>query len=215
MTRFATARRGGLRTSTGVPSPALRAVAKRHQRRGFTLLELVAATALSAVLLTVVLAVIRTANRATPAADDALPLADQLRWDLSNAVVIGADSHGLTVAGYGSLDPATLAATRGPAVVTYALRSAGDHVWLVREQSELSARSSATAWAELAAADVTGLTVDAPIKPADQSAATRPSAEDPTPLPFQHLAGLYPVPPRVRVTVRFANRPPVDVEAFR
>ena len=187
--------------------------------RGFTLVEVVAATALSAVLLTVVLAVVRTVHRpAGGTADDAVslavPLADQLRWDVANAIVMRAGDRGLTLVGYGSLDPATLAPTREPTAVTYAVRTVGGRAWLVREQSALDARAEGGTWSELVAADVAGLTVDAPASAADASAATRPAAEDPTPLAFR-LAGVRPVPPRVRFTVRFADRSAVEAEAWR
>jgi prepilin-type N-terminal cleavage/methylation domain-containing protein len=187
----------------------------RRRRRGFTLVELVAATALSAVLLTVALGVLRTVNRPAKAAeaDGGGPLAQQLRWDLANAVVLRTDSGGLTLAGYGSLDPTTMEPTHLPAMVTYALRESAGATWLVRQQQMLDGRGDA--WVELAAGGVAGFTVDAPVTAADRAASTRPAQEDPTPLPFQRLAGVRPVPPRVRVTVTFTAGPAVDVVAIR
>ncbi len=199
-----------------LPRAAEAALPVRHAA-GFTLIELVAATALSAVLLTTVLAVVRTVNRPDPAgaAPDDAPLARQLRWDLANAVVLRTDAGGLTLAGHGSLDPDTLEPTGRPVVVTYSVRPAGGRNWLVREQASLDRLAEGGPWAELAAADVAGLTVDAPPTAADRAAATQPADDDPTPLAFQRLAGVRPVPPRVRVTVRFAGRPSCEVVAFR
>ena len=189
--------------------------------RAFTLVELVAATALSAVLLTVVLSVVRTVNRPVaatdPATDTAGPLARQLRWDLTNAVVLRTDDRGLTLAGYGSLDPVTREPTHQPVVVTYTLRPATDQLWLVREQTSLDARAEGGTITDLVCGDVARFTVDAPPSAADRAAATRPAEEDPTPLPFQRLAHVRPVPSRVRLTVTFANaaRPAVEGVAFR
>ena len=194
---------------------------KGHAYRAFTLIELVAATALSAVLLTVVLSVVRTVNR-PPAptgatTDTAAPLSRQLRWDLANAVVLRTDSRGLTLGGYGSLDPATLEPTHLPVVVTYTLRPAGGRLWLVREQSSLDARAEGGTADELVCGGVATFGVDAPPTAADRAAATQPAIEDPTPVEFQQLAGVRPVPPRVRLTVTFATagRPAVEVVAFR
>ena len=190
---------------------------RQGKRDGFTLVELVAATALSALLLVVVLSVVRSIRpgvAAGPAADVAGPLARQLRWDLANAVVMRTDDRGLTLAGYGSLDPATLAATGTAAVVVYTLRPAGGRLWVVREQAGLGGRDDA-GWSELVCGGVARLTVDAPPTAADLAAATRPADEDPTPLPFARLAGVRPVPRRARVSVTFAGGGTVDVEAFR
>jgi prepilin-type N-terminal cleavage/methylation domain-containing protein len=190
-------------------------------RRAFTLIELVAATALSAVLLTVVLSVVRTVNRPQPTSDAttelAAPLSRQLQWDLANAVVLRTDARGLTLGGYGSLDPATLEPTHVPVVVTYTLRPAGDRLWLVREQSSLDALAEGGTWDELACGDVAAFTVDAPPTAADRAAATQPAEDDPTPLSFQRLAGVRPVPPRVRLTITLATtgHPSVEVVAYR
>ncbi len=192
----------------------------RRVRPAFTLVELVAATALSALLLTAVLSVVRTLNRRPPPdgyLDVAAPLAAQLRWDVANAVVLRTGPAGLTLAGYGSLDPDTMEPTREPTQVTYALQTVGERTWLVRRQQALDARAEGGTSAELVCGDVTALTVDAPPTAADREAATRPADEDPTPLAFAALAGAWPVPPRVRVAVTFATpgRPVVDVVAYR
>ena len=123
----------------------------------------------------------------------------------------------MTLGGYGSLDPATLEPTHLPVVVTYTLRPAGERLWLVREQSSLDTLAEGGTWDELACGDVAAITIDAPPTAADRAAATQPSDEDPTPLAFQRLAGVRPMPPRVRVTVRLATtgRPSVDVVAYR
>ena len=149
--------------------------------------------------------------------DVAARLAAQLRWDLANAVVLRTGRGGLTLAGYGSLDPDTMEPTRRPTQITYALQTVGDRVWLVRRQQALDARAEGGTSAELVCGDVAAFTVDAPPTAADVAAATRPADEDPTPLAFAALAAARPVPPRVRVSVTFATpgRPVVDVVAYR
>ena len=189
--------------------------------RAFTLVELVAATALSAILLTVALSVVRTVNRAPLAGDAATdtagPVARQLQWDLSNAVVLRTDDRGLTLAGYGSLDPATQDPTRQPVLIAYTLRPAAGQLWLTREQTSLDARTEGSTTTELLCGDVARLTVDAPPSVADVAAATRPADEDPTPLAFQRLAHVRPVPSRTTLTVTFATpgRPAVQVVAYK
>ena len=141
----------------------------RRRRGAFTLLELLAASALSAVLMVVLLQVIGTLARGRvvlerdAAADEApwqADLAENLRWDLLNATEVEAGPNRLVLTGHGSLDRATLSAGHEPVTVVYALRRLGSRTWLVRRQSPRGMAGGGRGWTELVCPDVTGFVVE-------------------------------------------------------
>ena len=122
------------------------------RRRAFTLIEMLVAAALTAVLLAGVLSVSaalardarRTSARATDAAgtDAAFEL---IRWDLLNAQTIASDGP-LTLTGHGGLSRDTMRPTGRLARVTYSIRRG---VGLVREQRYLDDQVRPEPWSEL------------------------------------------------------------------
>jgi prepilin-type N-terminal cleavage/methylation domain-containing protein len=118
--------------------------------RGFTLVEMLLAAVLTAVLLGGVMSVAaalardarRTATRTDSAAVDVA--FDLIRWDLTNAST--PTDGGLTFTGHGALDRDTLRATGRRARVTYRVRPGAG---LVREQRYLDDPVRPEPWAEL------------------------------------------------------------------
>src|SRR5689334_23223354 len=113
------------------------------RRRAFTILELLAATALTSVLMAAVLHVVGAiaASRAALARQADAPawradLLDLLRRDMTNAskVIFAPNSMTLTAA-HGALEPATLEFRHEPVTVVYGLSQIHDRPWLVRRQS--------------------------------------------------------------------------------
>jgi prepilin-type N-terminal cleavage/methylation domain-containing protein len=133
-------------------------------RRAFTLIEMLMATALTALLLGAVLSVAsalaRDARRARPAlapqnTDAAF---DQLRWDIANASSMSASRDGreLVLIGHGGIDSATMRPTGRLARVAYQSTAAG----LVRRQEYLDDPAHPQAWSELLLAGASGIAAE-------------------------------------------------------
>lgn len=148
-----------------------------RRRTAFTLIELLAASALAAVLMLVMFQVIgslgRTRAALSRASDDAgrgsavqspwkSDLLDALRWDLANAATAKLEANRVTLAGHGSLDRRTLAASHEPVEVTYRLerRGAGGRTCLVRREVPRGAATNDRGWSELLCADVSRFAVE-------------------------------------------------------
>jgi len=137
------------------------------RRRAFTILELLAATALAALLMLAVFHVVGTlgASRAAVAATSGNgatvrgDLLDTLRRDLAGATQVSFRANGMTLTGHGSLDRATLLARQEPVLVDYGLVVIGGRRWLVRRQGPRDGLSRAPAWTELVRPDVVGFSV--------------------------------------------------------
>lgn len=184
---------------------------------GFTLIELVAATALTAVLAITAMYVIASL-RLRPQANGLLAtqsawteqLRDRVRWDLMQAISLRIDPGGMVLAGYISIDPVTRESTHRPVTVSYSLKSIGGHSWLIREQTDLNVLSSAGTSAEWLLANVTRFE----ITPLPTRAATE-TARDPVeekkeaviPLPFARLQTLDKIPRAVRLIVECEGLP--------
>lgn len=142
---------------------------ERRRAGGFTLLELLAASALAAVLMVVMLQVIASLARgrvvleretaAGPAPWQA-DLVEIIRWDLFHATDGTAEPNRLRLAGHGSLDRATLEAAHRPVTVVYALEQLGGRTWLVRRQSPRGGMTNERGWSELVCPDVIGFAVE-------------------------------------------------------
>lgn len=142
-----------------------------HRGKAFTLVELLAATALSAVLLMGLLAV--TVAVARPTSDPTRRVAggqrrghvdavmELLARDLSDAVEVTHSEGVLQLRGYGGLDPVSLRPTHRPALVTYHSREAGGQWWLVRTQVNLDELSNNRGFAHLVCQGVSGLDLGA------------------------------------------------------
>ena len=166
---------------------------------GFTLVELLAATALSLLLVLACLAVLRSIRRAAAVANDlgadwTAAVGGRLRWDLANAVVVRQDARGLLLGGYGSRDGSTGEPTHRPVVVTYSVQTIGGRRWLVRDQAGLDPLAHDRGTTDLVAGDVGSFAVTMPPEqptPAD--------ADDPTPLVFRQLPGFRRLPDGLRL----------------
>ena len=138
---------------------------RRSRPRAFTLLELLAASALAAVMMVVMLQVIAALSRdkvaldRKAAADDWTPwqrdLVESLRWDLSHAAEGTAEPNLLKLTGHGALDQATLAPLHRPVTVSYRIEQLGDRSWLVRRQTPRGGAAGGGGWSELVCPDVT------------------------------------------------------------
>ena len=144
----------------------------RRSPRAFTLIELLAASALASVLVLVLFQVIGSLGRTRAALDRKAAadsttsahepwksdLLDMLRWDLANATERKLEPGRVTLVGHGSLDRRTLAAGHEPAAVIYELERRGGRSLLVRRQVD------AGAWTEVLCADATGFALQ-PLRP--------------------------------------------------
>ncbi len=173
-------------------------------RRGFSLIEMLAAAALSAVLMIGLMAVIASVGRTrrafaaqTEQSAWSAGVADLLRFDLRNAQTVKAGPNALTLTGTGALDARTLAPSHRPVRVEYALRTAAGRSWLVRRQTDLDVLSNANAWSEAVCPGVAAFAVQLLPDPVPAGA--------PKPPPDA-------APPRVRLTVTPENPadPPVQ-----
>jgi len=163
---------------------------KQSKPRAFTILELLAATALTALLMVAVLHVISSLGRSRAALarqpDGGAwrsDLLDTLRYDLSNATAASFRHGKVTLAGHGGLDRNTLAHRHEPVTVTYGLAMIHGRQWLVRTQIARDGLSNEPAWTELLCPDVTafncqpaGVAISAPLEltPDDTPNATIP-----------------------------------------
>jgi prepilin-type N-terminal cleavage/methylation domain-containing protein len=136
-------------------------------RRAFTILELLAATALTAILMAAVLHVVGAisasravlARQADAGAAWRADFLDLLRRDMTNASKVTLRPDQMTLTGRAALDAETLEFRHEPVNVVYGLSVIDGRSWLVRRQSPRDGWSSSPPWAELVCPDVTGLVV--------------------------------------------------------
>jgi prepilin-type N-terminal cleavage/methylation domain-containing protein len=167
-------------------------------RRAFTLLELLACTALTAMLMLAVLQIVGSlgASRAVLARRPQVQpwradLLDTLRRDLTNASQVTFQSGGMTLVGHASLDPADLTLGHQPATIVYGLTTLHGRTWLVRRQSPRDTLANTSPFAELLSPDVTAFSV----RPATGLAA---------------MLDAVPIPPMVTVSIDGATGPIVN-----
>lgn len=111
-------------------------------RRGFTLVEMLVASALAAALMLAVMQIIGAIGRSRQAlarSEGEAPwraeLLDTLRWDLANASEARFRRNRLILVGHAALDGRTLAPKHEPAQVMYDVTTLAGRNWLVRRQS--------------------------------------------------------------------------------
>jgi prepilin-type N-terminal cleavage/methylation domain-containing protein len=135
-------------------------------RRGFTILEMLVATALTAVLLAAVFQVIGSLGRSRAAlarqADNSAwksDLLETLRRDLINSIAVSFRANGITLSGHSALQQNTLACDHLPVTVNYGLVNIHGRSWLVRTQAPRGGLSNESGWTELVCPDVSTFTV--------------------------------------------------------
>ncbi len=177
----------------------------RTRQSGFTLVEILAATVLSALLVVTLLMVVaslgreRTAIAKRAAAQTPPGLVDLLRWDLLSARSVRTKDGVMTLTGFGSLDRRTLApVSHRPVDVVYEVRELGGESWLVRRQVEKGQRPVA----ELVCAGVRAIKA-APLAVIDSATPTTKPADLPP--------GAVPMSAEVRLQISFdPPRQPID-----
>jgi prepilin-type N-terminal cleavage/methylation domain-containing protein len=134
------------------------------RRFGFTLVEMMLATVLAALLMAGVLTVVSGLSRdqrrmRAKLADERPGLAVELiRRDLGNAMAMirSADGNGIVLVGHCGIDRGTLSASGRLAKVTYRMRGRGAGAALVREQEYLDDEVRRERWGEVVLAGVRG-----------------------------------------------------------
>jgi type II secretory pathway component PulJ len=171
------------------------------RRNGFTLMELLAANVLAALLMVAVFGVLGSLGRsqaATAANDRAQTHAAEreamvrlIERDLVNATRVQPGVDHILIQGHGSLEQSTLVASDLPVTVEYRIREAGGRSWLVRAQQ--SRLTGGSAWSELVCPDVEQIE----LQPAEERwpATSAAGAE-----------GWRRLPEHVRLAIRFGPR---------
>ena len=136
-------------------------------KRAFSLIELLVATALSAVLMAAVLAILSgiARDRRRLTAVESVPrsqaMVDRIQWDLTNAQSLSPspDGQSLELIGHGGIDNKTLAPNGRLASVSYLIYPDGVTSYLVREQKYLDDPVAPNPWRELIAVGITDFQV--------------------------------------------------------
>ena len=139
----------------------------KFTRSGFTLVEFVAATALTMLLILAVLMVVCSAARGREALasaqrrlsvpERALQLIDQ---DLLNSDIVRIEGNTIRLDGHASLNLDTPARRHRPVRVEYTLRTYEGRSWLVRSQKEMDDSVNRKTHSELVCANITGISME-------------------------------------------------------
>lgn len=180
--------------------PARRTTAHERPFRGFTLIEVMLTTALTAVILIAVLGVTASLGRSQKAlarhADQEQghgEIVELLRRDLAQAQEARFSQGGVEIIGFGALDPATLEPSQRPATIVYRLVSDRDGSWVVREQTLLD-QSKGSPWREIVGWGVRAFEIE----PVLSEGAAEPTS----------AASV--VPQEVRIEMQWASGPPLQ-----
>lgn len=196
-----------------------------HARYGFTAVELLAVTALSALLMLTVVKVIGALARdrhvmdvAERRAPSSLPpfaaLAELVRQDLAHASRLEYRANSILLTGHGFLEGASREPTHRPSVVRYLLWKVGERTWLVRQQGTPELPSRRDAGLDLLWPDVTGFELR-PIQ--DATGPTNPVTSTAPKVHAAHAsgghkAGAHDNPGLLRLSVRFHDTTQADWE---
>jgi prepilin-type N-terminal cleavage/methylation domain-containing protein len=191
-------------------------IARRTMRGGFTLVEMLLATTLAAILMggvltaTAALARDRRRMEARTAIDPSAGVMDLIRRDLANgAAIVGAtDSNGFELVGFGGIDAKTFAGNQRLVRIRYrVVRSGKGPGVLVREQSYLDDAIRPDRWNEVVAAGVNKVLLTAvsddsdPVHLGDDVAERLRGASG-----SGASVAARRMPSRVRVRIEFADR---------
>jgi prepilin-type N-terminal cleavage/methylation domain-containing protein len=171
--------------------------------KAFSLIEMLVATAVSAVLMAAVLVVVagvsRDRKRITmmEAKPQTAGIVSRLQWDLTNAERFASSSDGrsLILIGHGSIDRGTLTPNGRLAKVTYRIYDTGEKTTsLVREQQYLDEPAAPKPWRDLVATDARSIQISPVsfIAPEDAEVSER-------------FGATLPVPQRVRLRIEVAG----------
>ncbi|QNN23149.1 prepilin-type N-terminal cleavage/methylation domain-containing protein [Planctomycetales bacterium ZRK34] len=166
-------------------------------RRGFTLVELLAATALAVMLAAGALRVVASIRADVAAQRDRSltdgtasdQLVDLIRRDLTQARSFTQAGGKVVLIGFGGVNRADFdgakskdAASHQPVKIEYFVKQLGEVNWLVRRQTDLNVLNNRNAWTELARANVRSIEVR-PLKlgTADQGTRTSLAIKDDAP----------------------------------
>jgi len=178
-------------------------------RRAFSLIELMIATALSVALMGAVLAILSNIARDTrrlagaEASSASQNLVELLQRDLSSSrtMIQAPDGSVLVLVGHGWIDSTTLNPTGRLARVTYQCVREGQTRWLIRQQESMDDPGLPKRWRTLVAANVQSLLVSPVVtdqSAPDPRAVMDENANDP---PATRFGGAISVPPRVRLHI--------------
>jgi|SRR5579862_4531017 len=178
-------------------------------RRAFSLIELMIATALSVALMGAVLAILSNIARDTrrlagaEAFSASQNLVELLHRDLSSSrtMIQAPDGSVLVLVGHGWIDPATLNPTGRLARITYQCVRDGQTRWFVRQQESMDDPAGPKRWRTLVAANVETILVSPTV--ADQSASDPRAQNDESPNdpPATRAGAAINVPARVRLHI--------------
>lgn len=157
-----------------------------NRRRAFTLLELLLATTLAAMLMALILTFSSSIRRAqatlvtdSPARPEIGQFERLLQRDLALADDIQPGKSTLTIDGYSRLDRTSQECRQGPTRVFYRLMPVGTHRYLVRQQSELDSRTNRESQMEMVLAGVKDFSLKTTKPETKDAATTQPSTIQP------------------------------------
>ncbi|MDB5324246.1 MAG: hypothetical protein JWN40_5877 [Phycisphaerales bacterium] len=191
-------------------------IARRRMRGGFTLIEMLLATTLAAILMggvltaTAALARDRRRMESRTAIDSSTGVMEMIRRDLANgAAIVGATHQSeFELVSFGGIDAKTFAANQRLAQVRYRVARSGTSAGvLLREQTYLDDAIRPDRWSEVVAAGVKKVTLtvvsdDAdPVHLGDDVAERLRGANG-----SGAIVAARRVPSRVRVRIEFLNR---------
>jgi type II secretory pathway component PulJ len=166
-----------------------------------TLVELLAATILAALLMAAVLGVLKSVTRAQkvlarngPTEGWQARLVNQLEWDLANSRTVVTTAEGFELGGFAGRDFASGAALHCPTSIQYAVRNLGGRSCLVRGEAHLDSLNLDNQSLELVCNQVERIVLGSADGAAPQlSSATKPqkNADDDASIPDQPVVALY------------------------
>ncbi|WP_010583130.1 hypothetical protein [Schlesneria paludicola] len=139
----------------------------RCHRLGLTLVELLAATVLSTLLMAAVLGLLTSVSKAQSVALRAHGIPDPwqqrldevLRWDLQNSRSIRTTEAGIELAGFAGRDLSTRMPIHCPCLVEYFIVATGDRTHLFRRESHVESLNIDNSYSDLVCLDVSKITI--------------------------------------------------------
>jgi len=174
---------------------------KAHLRPALTLVELLAATILAALLMAAVLGVLKSVTRSQkallrggrPEAWQARLIA-QLEWDLANSRTAVTTPDGFQLVGFAGRDFASGAILHGPTAIQYSVQTVGSQSCLFRSEAHLDSLNLDNQSRELVCNRIVRIALGSAdataVKGSSATSAPAQNSED-TPIPDQPVVVLY------------------------